>query len=53
MNFTFRETLPKDKLKWAECPKPGPGERFNEDKTHYRFGVIKSEEVTKMMIETA
>jgi hypothetical protein len=28
-------------------------ERYNEDKTHYRIGIIKNEHITKMMIETS
>lgn len=28
-------------------------ERYNEDKTHYRIGVIKNDHLTKMMIETS
>ena len=33
---------PEDKKAWAETRKPQGDERINEDKTHYRIGVIKN-----------
>ena len=42
-----------EKKAWAVTKKPTGDERFNEDKTHYRIGVIKNEHTTNMMIETS
>ena len=44
---------PEEKKKWAIQRQPIGDERYNEDKTHYRIGVIKSEHITNMMIETS
>ena len=43
---------PLEKKLWANNRVPKEDERFNEDKTQYRIGVIKNEYITKMMIET-
>ena len=43
----------EDKKKWAIKRQPVGDERYNEDSTHYRIGVIKNENLTKMMIETS
>ena len=42
-----------EKKAWGIPRKPTGDERFNEDKTHYRIGVIKNEHTTNMMIETS
>ena len=42
----------EDRKKWAKKREPIGDERFNEDSTHYRIGVIKNEQITNMMIET-
>ena len=42
-----------EKKAWAVTRKPTGDERFNEDKTHYRIGVIKNEHTINMMIETS
>ena len=39
-----------DKKKWAIKRVPQGDERYNEDSTKYRIGVIKNEQLTKMMI---
>jgi len=33
----------KEHLKWAEKRKIQPGQRFNEDPSHYRIGIILNE----------
>ena len=43
----------EEKKKWGKPRKPEGDERYNEDKTHYRIGIIKNEQLTKMMIETS
>jgi hypothetical protein len=40
----------EEKKKWGQAREPQADERFNEDKTQYRIGVIKNEGLTKMMI---
>ena len=41
------------KKEWGKPRHVQNDERFNEDKTHYRIGIIKNEQLTKMMIETS
>ena len=43
----------EEKKQWGKTRHVQADERFNEDKTHYRIGIIKSEMTTKMMIETS
>lgn len=43
----------EDKKKWGKARQPQGEERSNEDKTHYRIGIIKNEQITKMMIDTS
>lgn len=44
---------PEEKKIWGKPRPPVGDERYNEDKTHYRIGIIKNEHITKMMIETS
>lgn len=44
---------PEEKKQWARRPEPRPDQRLNEDPTHYRTGVILSEQLTQMLIETS
>jgi cilia- and flagella-associated protein 298 len=44
---------PPERKQWGVPRKPQGDERYNEDKTHYRIGIIKNEQLTKMMIETS
>ena len=44
---------PEEKKTWGKPRPPVGDERYNEDKTHYRIGIIKNEHITKMMIETS
>jgi hypothetical protein len=43
----------EDRKQWAQTRNPQGDERYNEDKTHYRIGIIKNEQLTKMMIDTS
>jgi ribosomal protein L16 Arg81 hydroxylase len=43
----------EEKKRWGQARQPAEGERFHEDKTHYRIGIIKNEHITNMMIETS
>jgi hypothetical protein len=43
----------EDRKSWAKSRSPQGDERYNEDKTHYRIGIIKNEQLTKMMIDTS
>ncbi|EGR28937.1 hypothetical protein IMG5_166570 [Ichthyophthirius multifiliis] len=45
------ETLSNDKKKYCEPPVPKNGERYNQDPSAYRYGLILNEQVTNMMIE--
>lgn len=53
VKFIISETLPPEKAKYAYKQQLQPGQRYNEDKTGYRIGVILSEELTNMMISEA
>ena len=43
----------EEKKQWGKSRSPQGDQRFNEDKTHYRIGIIKNQHLTKMMIETS
>ncbi len=40
----------EEKKQWGKTRQPQADERINEDKTHYRIGIIKNEQLTSMMI---
>jgi len=43
----------EEKKRWAHKPDLKEGQRFNEDPTHYRIGIILNEHVTQMLIDTS
>lgn len=43
----------EDKKQWAIKRQPEQDERVNPDPTRFRIGIIKSEALTNMMIETS
>ena len=42
-----------EKKEWGKPHHIQGDERYNEDQTHYRIGIIKNEQLTKMMIDTS
>ncbi len=50
-SILISETLPPEKKKYAQKPTLLPTQRYNEDKTGFRTGVILSEQVTNVMLE--
>ncbi|KAL4508407.1 hypothetical protein ABPG72_003711 [Tetrahymena utriculariae] len=44
---------PEKKQQWNPKPQVKPGQRYNEDKTAYRYGIILGEETTNTIINAA
>ena len=42
---------PDLRSKWAPPYRPGPHQRYNEDKSGYRTGVIVSEDLTNILLQ--